>query len=259
MSARRDVGRVVFSSDTEWVVLTLKCHVDNVVRLVEAWDASKAYLGNINLDLGRSQEYVVQAAEVHDMAKPSHFSLTYEQKNGAAKWGYSFAGHRFAVEHPHPYVKQLGLMHHEYSVEGITTSMALLRNQGLKELADHFVLDLYTLEMADQIEATVARAAVGSEEPEERVFMDFAFAVHDARLARYRIDPYPFSPLPVSLEIEFATLCPPTDLIKAVSAASIDKQRGALRTVQEWLEKELQNAALTTKEITLWPWTTPIP
>lgn len=259
MSARRDVGRVVFNSDTDWVVLTLACHVGNVVRLVQAWESDRAYLGNTDLDLSRSREYVVQAAEVHDMAKPSHFALTCEQKNGDAKWGYSFAGHRFAVEHPHPYVKQLGLMHHEYSVDGITSSMALLRNEGLVELASHFALDLYTLEMADQIEATVARAAVGSEDLEERVFMDFAFAIHNARQAQYRIDPYPFSPLPVRLEIEFASLQPPPELIRAAQTAAADKQRGALRAVQEWLEKELQSAALTTKEITLWPWTTPIP
>lgn len=259
MPARRDVGRVVFNSDTEWVVLTLACHVGNVVQLVRDWEPDRAYPGNTNLDLYRSKGFVVQAAEVHDMAKPSHFSLTFEQKSGVTKWGYSFSGHRFAVEHPHLYVKQLGLMHHEYSVEGITRSIALLRNEGLRELADYFALDLYTLEMADQIEATVARAAVGSEDPEERVFMDFAFAVHNAEQAQYRIDPYPFSPLPVRLEIEFATFCPPADLVKAVHAASTDKQRSALRALQGWLEQELQSAALITKEITLWPLTTPIP
>ena len=67
-------------------------------------------------------------------------------------------------------------MHHEYSVAGITSAIAQLRNDPETAFyAENFGLDLYTLEMADQIEATVARAAVGSETPEERVFMDFVF------------------------------------------------------------------------------------
>ena len=253
---RRQVGRVVFNADERWVVLTLKCHVDNVTKLVEVWDAEKAYLTNVPSTLSASHALTIEAARVHDMGKPTHFRLTYEGfRSGPPQWGYSFAGHRFVVVHENRYVELLGRLHHEYSVEGINRAIAELRNHSeLARFSAHLALDLYTLEMADQIEATVARAVVGAEDPEERVFMDFAFNSKDKENAEYHIDPFPFAENPVCLSIEYAQLSPPATLVAAVQTAHSDKRSAPLRKLQEWLEDTLQSASLQTKEIHLWPW-----
>jgi len=255
--ARRQVGRVVFNSDQAWIVLTLKCHVDNVTKLVEVWDAERAYLTNLPSTLAQTHTLTIEAARVHDMGKPSHFRLTYDGfRGGPLKWGYSFAGHRFVVTHENRYVELLGRLHHEYSVEGINRAIAELRNHSnFESIASHLPLDLYTLEMADQIEATVARAAVGAEDPEERVFMDFVFARKGSKDAEYRIDPFPFSEDPVRLVIEYAQLIPPIALVTAVQSAKSGEGSGPLRHLQGWIEDELQDAPLLTKGIQLWPWT----
>lgn len=251
---RRHVGRVVFG-ENEWIVLTLRSHVDNVTRLVEQWDGARAYLENVELDLQKTHKQTVTAARIHDMAKPSHFRLMYKSyQNNPPQWSYSFAGHRFAVEHEDLYIYYLGQLHHEYSVDGIVHAVATLRNHGYGEIAQHLPLDLYTLEMADQIEATVARAAVGDENPEARVFMDFVFETVDAEKAIYKIDPFPFSSSLVMLNIEYVTLIPDRQLVANVENADEDKRSVALRKVQEWLEKELQEVSCTTKEVTLCPW-----
>ena len=67
---RREVGRVVFRKDDPiWTVLTLKCHVDNVTTLAKAWSPEVAYLqGN-----SETHDKVVQAAEIHDDAKPQKY------------------------------------------------------------------------------------------------------------------------------------------------------------------------------------------
>jgi hypothetical protein len=254
--ARRNVGRVIFRTD-HWVVPTLQCHVDNVTRLVELWDAHQAYLYSAPAELACTRELVITAARIHDMAKPSHFRLIYAN-NGRrpAKWEYSFAGHRFGVEHDHLYVYLLGQLHHEYSVGGMAMAISRLRNcEATTEIAHCFPLDLYTLEMADQIEATVARAALGEAAPEERVFMDFAFQAEDAGQTLYRLDPFPFRQETVGLVVEYVEWIPPRELVAAVeSAPSADKRAHLLRDLQAALLNALQSAPLQTKEITLWPW-----
>ena len=250
---RREVGRVVFNSNREWVVLTLDSHVNNVTRLVELWDAERAYLAPS--DLSKTRVQTIKAAEIHDMGKPSHFRLKYQGfREGPPEWSYSFAGHRFAVEHDDRYIYHLGQLHHEYSVEGIVKAIADLRNRKMTDIADHLPLDLYTLEMADQIEATVARAAVGADDPEARVFMDFLFDTIDRQDAIYKIDPFPFREEPLNLNVEYAVLTPSEKLVVAVENAPAEAKRQPLREAQEWLESELQTSELITKGITLCPW-----
>lgn len=254
--ARRQVGRVVFSSEQVWIVLTLKCHVDNVTKLVEVWNSERAYLTNVPCSLAETHVLTVEAARVHDMGKPSHFRLTYEGFRGSSpEWGYSFAGHRFVVTHTNRYVELLGRLHHEYSVEGINRAIAELRSRNeFSDIAAHLPLDLYTLEMADQIEATVARATVDSKDPEERVFMDFVFKIKDDCDAAFLIDPFPFREDPIRLAIEYASLSPPQEMLKAVQSAQPEDRSAQLRKIQAWLEDQLQTAPLMTKEIQLWPW-----
>jgi hypothetical protein len=223
---------------------------------VEVWSAERAYLSAAPHTLLETHPLTVEAARVHDMGKPAHFRLTYEGFRGSApRWGYSFAGHRFVVTHTNRYVELLGRLHHEYSVEGINRAIAELRSHSkFKKIAEHLPLDLYTLEMADQIEATVARATVGSEDPEERVFMDFSFRSKANIDAAFLIEPFPFHEEPVCLTIEYALLSPPVDNIMAVRAAKPETRATELRKTQAWLEEALQGAPLLTKEIQLWPW-----
>lgn len=251
---RRYVGRIIFHSHKAWSVITLQSHVDNVTRLVAEWDTEKAYLGALSSQ-SSTQELLVKAARIHDMGKPARFRLKVEKKrSNQIQWSDSYAGHRFAVEHEHLYIYLLGQLHHEYSVEGIVSAMAQLRQRNYAALAPQLPLDLYSLEMADQIEATVARAALGDAQPEARVFMDFAFYADDPQQAVYRLDPYPFYKEPITLTVLYAMLEPPQDKIVAVEKAAPAEQTALLRDLQNWLEAALQDAPLETKEITLWPW-----
>jgi hypothetical protein len=133
--------------------------------------------------------------------------------------------------------------------------MAQLRQRGYADLVPHLPLDLYTLEMADQIEATVARAALGDAQPEARVFMDFVFHTDDNRQAVYRLDPYPFTEEPIKLDILYATLTSPMEMITAAEANVASNQRPRLNELQDWLETTFQDAPLHTREVTLCPWT----
>jgi hypothetical protein len=254
---RRQVGRIIFGRE-EWRVVTLQSHVQNVTRLAELWDTEKAYLGQATSDDNTESlrhQLLVRAAEIHDMGKPARFRLKVEKDRfNHLKWGDSYAGHRFAVEHEDLYVYLLGQLHHEYSVDGIVEAMAQLRQRGYAALVQYLPLDLYALEMADQIEATVARAALGDDEPEARVFMDFAFDVEDALHAVYRIDPYPFHGEPIKLTVYYATLRAPQEKIVEIEKAESAKQATLLRELQSWLESALQDAPLEAKEITLCRW-----
>jgi CRISPR-associated endonuclease/helicase Cas3 len=251
---RRYVGRTIFHSREEWRVIPLESHVDNVTRLVEEWDTEKAYLGMAGSGAS-TRDLLIQAARIHDMGKPARFRLKIEKgRSDQAKWSDSYAGHRFAVEHENLYIYLLGQLHHEYSVDGLVEAMTQLRQRGYAEFVPHLPLDLYSLEMADQIEATVARAALGDAQPEARVFMDFAFYADDLRQAVYRLDPYPFRAEPITLNVLYATLEPPQEKIIAVENAAPAEQAAKLRELQTWLDAAFQDAALDAKEITLCPW-----
>ncbi len=253
---RRNVGRIIFLSQ-RWIVQTLNSHVSNVAQLAKAWDNRRAFQGSIP-DLEHTHQRVVEAARIHDMAKPMRFRLVYQQDRFSHKWNweYSFSGHRFNAFHDDVYVQMLAQLHHEYSVAGITKGMAQLRlDESTKDIAPNLALDLYTLEMCDQIEATFARAALGSEDPEERVFMDFQFQPR-AGTTEYDLDPFPFdAKTSVAFSVEYVELVPHPDKREAVETATSDGQRrAALRTMQGWLVVELQTAPLQCKEVRLWPW-----
>ncbi|MGC8960642.1 MAG: hypothetical protein ACP5OO_12855 [Chloroflexia bacterium] len=253
----RDVGRVIFAQDAngnaEWIVLTLASHVENVAHLVEMWDAGRAYLTTGSLDLEATRNQLIQAARIHDSAKPMRFRLHYREDShrpGAWQWEYSFAGHRFEVFADNPYVQELARLHHEYSVEGITRAVAELRAKGV-EHAENLPLDLYTLEMCDQIEATVALSALGGE-PEARVFMDFHIEKLDS--SRFGIDPFPFNQNPVQLTIEYARLCPPSEQTKQAETGNDAQRHQAEQALSKWLvEKLREEQELKTVEVSLCP------
>jgi len=250
-ATRAHVGRIVFLPG-RWLVQSLDSHARNVALLARAWRADLAFSGptpNLALTSGR----LVEAARIHDMGKPAHFRLAYDDGVQPPRWEYSFAGHRFDAAHPDAYVQALAEMHHEFSVDGVARAVARLRlAEVTRPVADHFPLDLYALEMCDQIEATVARAALGSSQPEERVFMDFQFRVRSP--AEYEVDPFVFAETPMCLAVEYAELSPPRDAIQPVERGNGDSRRRALRELEQWLAKQLQEAPWKRKEVRLWPW-----
>ena len=195
------VGRVFFTPDSgpdiETVtVLTLESHVGNVVKLVEKFrrDFYPTFKGYDQ----ETHDLLLRAAQKHDDAKPETFRVTYQswKGDGPKSLGYSFAGHRFRVFDPNPYVELLIRLHHEFSVEGIVKAQFQLS----KTEAENFVLDLYILEMCDQIEAEIETYAfTGNVQP--RVFMDFhSRVIEDKKVVE--VTPYPFGneeiPLPLT-------------------------------------------------------------
>lgn len=257
---RIDVGRISFQED-RWLVQPLANHVENVIKLTQWWDNNCAFLGNLP-NLSETRERVIQAAKIHDMAKPGKFRLGYEQNRFTKKWAwtYSFARHRFEAFHIDPYVQALAQLHHEYSVAGIMKNVAQLKLQSAtKGFAGNLPLDLYALEMCDQIEATVACAILGDEDPEARVFMDFQFNPKPIADLTYQLDPFVFSQEPIWFGLEYIELAPPFELRQAVEQAKDDDNRqAALRDIQDWLLQQLHDSPpppVQRKEVTLRAWT----
>ncbi|MCL4299171.1 MAG: hypothetical protein KJ077_25770 [Anaerolineae bacterium] len=256
---RIDVGRISFR-ENRWLVQPLANHVGNVIKLTEWWDNKRAFPGNIP-NLSQTRERVIQAAEIHDVAKPAKFRLGYEQNHFTRKWTwtYSFARHRFEAFHADPYAQALAQLHHEYSVAGIMKNVAQLKlHSATKAFADNLPLDLYALEMCDQIEATLTCTVLGDEDPEARVFMDFQFNPKPITNLTYQLDPFVFSQEPVRFSVEYIELAPPIELRQTVEQAKDDdKRQAALRDIQDWLLKELHSnppPPVQRKEVTLCPW-----
>ena len=193
------VGRVFFEPDTgpdvkKVIVLTLDSHVENVVTLVKNF--KRDFYPAFKQNKKSTRALLIRAAEKHDNAKPKTFRVTYRsyKENGHKSLGYSFAGHRFRVSDPDRYVELLIRLHHEFSVEGIVKAQAGFSH----ERFSNFPLDLYILEMCDQIEAELETYAF-TDDVQPRVFMDF----HSRRRedGKIEVNPYPFNneEIPLSL------------------------------------------------------------
>lgn len=251
--AQLEVGRVAFQSDDCWRVQTLRNHVGNVVKLVEAWDDS-ADFADPNFRRAK-REWVIRAAKIHDMGKPKRFQII-RKKNG--DWSYSFSGHRFdafdaADDGATPYVDWLAKLHHEFSVDGITRAMAdlRLRYPAPQAVAESLPLDLYLLEMCDQIEATVGSSVMEGKQPEGRVFMEFEFKMLDEQT--FCVDPFVFHGDSLALTIEWAEVAPDIMLIEKVKRMELKEDYKVWELRQDVNEK-LRKAALHTREVTLCRW-----
>ena len=201
------VGRVFFRPKTgpdvkKVIVLTLDSHVGNVVTLVKHFQ--RDFYPAFRQYQKSTRDLLIRAAEKHDNAKPETFRVTYRgyKENERKSLGYSFAGHRFRVSDPNRYVELLIRMHHDFSVEGIVKAQAELKAE--KELAEekfkNFPLDLYILEMCDQIAAELETYAF-TKDVQPRVFMDF----HSRRREDGRIEvyPYPFNSEEICLSLAY--------------------------------------------------------
>lgn len=189
-----DIGRVFFEPTVgpnlrHVTVLKLESHVENVVQLVKQFCPT-----HFKVDCSKTRDWLICAAKKHDDAKPDTFRVIYRSWKGIGRkaLGYSFAGHRFRVSDDNRYAELLIRLHHEFSVEGIAKAVAELKtehDEKYAEFADNFPLDLYMLEMCDQIEAEVETYAfTGDVQP--RVFMDF----HSQMRKDGKIEIEPFDP-----------------------------------------------------------------
>ena len=250
------VGRVFFRPKTgpdvnKVVVLTLDSHVGNVVTLVkhfqrDLYPAFRQYQKS-------TRDLLIRAAEKHDNAKPETFRVTYRsyKENERKSLGYSFAGHRFRVSDPDRYVELLIRMHHEFSVEGIVKAQAELKAE--KELADekskNFPLDLYILEMCDQIEAELETYAF-TKDVQPRVFMDF----HSRRRedGKIEVNPYPFNSEDICLSLFYYEFNVCKENQSKISKALVEENREeGVDFLREMIVNAHNKTELQKKEIIL--------
>lgn len=196
-----DIGRVFFEPTVgpelkKVTVLKLESHVQNVVQLVNRFDPK-----HFKVDCSKTRDWLICAAMKHDDAKPDTFRVTYRSWKGIGRksLGYSFAGHRFRVSSDNRYVELLIRLHHEFSVEGIAKAVAELKtehDEKYAEFADNFPIDLYTLEMCDQIEAEIETYAFTCD-VQPRVFMEF----HSQMRKDDKVEIEPFDPFVADSDI----------------------------------------------------------
>jgi len=241
-----DIGRVFFDGDkpetlrTIWLV-PLATHVGNVVRLVDQW---KDNLYRAPADLSRTRDWLRRAAARHDEAKPRTFRVTYDPERG---FGYSFRGHRFDVPDGNLYVELLIRLHHEFSVTGIVEAQAQLSEQErFRGVAGNFPLDLYTLEMCDNLAAEAENYAV-RQNPSPRVFMEF----HSERLSdgRVAVEPWPLRESPLTLPVELYPVQLDAALREIVCREAVPTARelpGLGEALRRW-----EPAATERREVTL--------
>ena len=254
------VGRVFFEPDSgpdveKVTVLTLDSHVANVVTLVEKFRRD-FYQRDLCRSVEGTRELLIRAAKKHDDAKPETFRVTYRgwKENGRKSLGYSFAGHRFRVADDERYVELLIRLHHEFSVAGIVEAQNVLRTElPTRGQAKNFPIDLYILEMCDQIEAEVETYAfTGSVQP--RVFMDFHSRLHEDG-QRVEIEPYPFEDTEIRLSLAFYELdfgkTVPEERQRIVKALKNDKSNEACNRLRKVITAANQHAECQYKDMIL--------
>ena len=202
-----DIGRVFFEPMVgpnlkHVTVLKLESHIGNVVQLVRRFDPK-----HFKIDCSKTRDWLIRAAQKHDDAKPITFRVLYRdtKQDGEKCLAYSFAGHRFRVFDDNRYVELLIRLHHEFSVEGIAKAVAELKTQHngkYAKFADNFPIDLYTLEMCDQIEAEVETYTF-TRNAQPRVFMDFHSRRVNDNDMKIEVAPYPFGTSPIILPMEY--------------------------------------------------------
>ncbi len=221
------VGRVFFEPESgpnvkNVTVLTLDSHVGNVVELVKRFDSNY-----FKVDHSETHNLLIRAAEKHDNAKPETFRVTYRswKENGRKSIGYSFAGHRFRVSDTDRYVELLIRLHHEFSIDGIVEAQAQLKalEQYSNEQIKRFPIDLYVLEMCDQIEAELETYAF-TKDVQPRVFMDFHSRMREDEKT-IEVNPYPFDEKRIRLPLEYYEFDIPAKCRAQIAAALEENNR----------------------------------
>ena len=258
------VGRVFFDPETgpnveKVTVLTLDSHVGNVVKLVEKF--RRDFYPTFGGSGQETCEFLRRAAQKHDDAKPETFRVTYRgwKDNNRKSLGYSFAGHRFRVSDDNRYVELLIRLHHEFSVEGIVKAQAELdgkEREGKKEFTDaavkSFPIDLYILEMCDQIEAELETYAfTGDVQP--RVFMDFHSRMREDKKT-IEVRPYPFGDEDIPLSLAYYEFdVPEEDGRQIATALAGDKPEDGQQRLKKMIIKPHVHTECQRKEMILCP------
>ncbi|HWP91630.1 MAG TPA: CRISPR-associated helicase Cas3' [Thermodesulfobacteriota bacterium] len=171
------IGRIFFKYDstglpTRAIIHTLSSHQANTRFLIESFQS-------VQKELVKWKENLARAAEIHDCGKIDTFDLRLDKKDGKYILIYSFRGHPYrqivnelASPDTESLVNQLIKNHHKYSVESIVQAVNLLRRQGENpDTLFEYPELLYSLELADQIEAESATWAIDGD-ASSRTFMD---------------------------------------------------------------------------------------
>ncbi|MDE0553037.1 MAG: hypothetical protein OXI24_02390, partial [Candidatus Poribacteria bacterium] len=131
----------------------------------------------------------------------------------------------FRVSDDNRYVELLIRLHHEFSVTGIVEAQAELegKEEFTKEMVKNFPIDLYILEMCDQIEAELETYAF-TDDVQPRVFMDFHSRKREDRVIE--VSPYPFGSedIPLSLVYYEFEVC--EEHCHQISKALIEDNQG---------------------------------
>jgi hypothetical protein len=251
------VGRVFFTPDSgpnveSVTVLTLDSHVGNVVDLVKKFQRDSYP----TLKRGTTRNQLIRAAQKHDDAKPETFRITYRswKGDGPKSLGYSFAGHRFRVSDSDPYVELLIRLHHEFSVEGIVKAQFQLSSSGFsKAEVESFPLDLYILEMCDQIEAEIETYAFTCD-VQPRVFMDFHSRMRED--GKLEVNPYPFGNEEISLsfayyQLEIQEIVPEEEYMQIVKGLESDSPQESQLKLRDVLVDAPKYVECQQKEVIL--------
>ena len=262
-------GRVFFPDYPRLAIPTevrfqpLGNHVGNVVKLVRLWNWESERFA---YDRENVLKRVKTSAEIHDLGKPQKFAIQ-SNTNKFKEYIYSFRGHRFLAESKDLWAKTLAIGHHDFSVHDICRDAYTLKKdpQYAEILAREplaYAIELYILEMCDQIEAELAcRVLDDAHQGESRTFMDYTLAKSDTEQDVYYIDSWAFAPEleqdGIELTFQYWSM-QPSEEDKKLLQECIDKQKENKlgetldRCVKTWWRSEEgESAKILKRNITL--------
>ena len=183
---------------------------------------------------------------------------------------YSFRGHRFLADSKDLWAKTLAIGHHDFSVHDICRDAYTLKKdpQYAEILAREplaYAIELYILEMCDQIEAELAcRVLDDAHQGESRTFMDYTITKSDTEQDVYYIDSWAFATEweqdGIELTFQYWSM-QPSEENKKLLQECIDKQKENKlgetldRCVKAWWHSEEgESAKILKRNITLKPY-----
>jgi len=265
-------GRVFFPDSPKRAIPTevrlqpLGNHVGNVVKLVRLWNWESERFA---YDRESAIKRVKTSAEIHDLGKPQKFSIQ-SNTDKFKEYIYSFRGHRFLADSKDLWAKTLAIGHHDFSVHDICRDAYTLKKdpQYAEILAKEplaYAIELYILEMCDQIEAELAcRVLDDAHQGESRTFMDYTITKSDTEQDVYYIDSWAFATEweqdGIELTFQYWSM-QPSEGDKKLLQECIDKQKENKlgetldRCVKAWWHSEEgESAKILKRNITLKPY-----
>lgn len=265
-------GRVFFPDSPKRAIPTevrlqpLGNHVGNVVKLVRLWNWESE---RFEYDRENAIKRVKTSAEIHDLGKPQKFSIQ-SSTDKFKEYIYSFRGHRFLANSRDLWAKTLAIGHHDFSVHDICRDAYTLKKdpQYAEILAREplaYAIELYILEMCDQIEAELAcRVLDDAHQGESRTFMDYTITKSDTEQDVYYIDSWAFATEweqdGIELTFQYWSM-QPSEEDKKLLQECIDKQKENKlgetldRCVKAWWHSEKgESAKILKRNITLKPY-----